>query len=304
MNKSEKTCFFFEEKYINLTLADSEEVFIASILTCSFDFLFSVLTCAGNFLIVFAIAKSEDLRSPSFILLGCLAATDLFVGFVCQPISAARKIAELRENLTAFCTLKILHFVSGWITSGISLFTLAAVSVDRVLCLILHLRYKAIVTVPRTWIATSVLWMFSIAFVVVRFWMSNVWDLIVMAVMFLVFLVITTCTITIFQIVRRHQGQIWVHHVRANIAANTVNVLKCKKSAVTVLYIYGLFLIVYLPFFVVLIIDVFIGYTRTVKIAYYYAVTFIFINSCLNPFVYCWRIREIRRAVKNILTRR
>ena len=133
MNKSDKTCFFFEEKYINLTLADSEEVFIAGILTCSFDFLFSVLTCAGNFLIVFAIAKSEDLRSPSFILLGCLAATDLFVGFVCQPISAAHKIAELRENLTAFCTLKMLHFVSGWITSGISLFTLAAVSVDKVL---------------------------------------------------------------------------------------------------------------------------------------------------------------------------
>ncbi|KAM7437998.1 cannabinoid receptor [Porites harrisoni] len=51
-------------------------------------------------------------------------------------------------------------------------------------------------------------------------------------------------------------------------------------------------------------IDVFIGYTRTVKVAYYYAVTFIFINSCLNPFVYCWRIREIRRAVKNILTTR
>ena len=302
MNKSEKTCFFFEEKYINLTLADSEEVFVASILTCSFDFLFSVLTCAGNLLIVFAIAKSEDLRSPSFILLGSLAATDLFVGFVSQPISAARKIAELRENLTAFCRLKMLHFVSGWITSGISLFTLAAVSVDGVLCLIFHLRYKAIVTVPRTWIATSVLWIFSIAFVVVRFWMSNVWDLIVMAVMFLVFLVITTSTIKIFQIVRRHQRQIWVHHVRANTAANTVNVLKCKKSAVTVLYIYGLFLIVYLPFYVVLIIDVFIGYTRTVKIAYYYAVTFIFINCCLNPFVYCWRIREIRR--KNILARR
>ena len=125
-----------------------------------------------------------------------------------------------------------------------------------------------------------------------------------MAVMFLVLLVITTSTIKIFQTVRRHQRQIWVHHVRANTAANTMNVLKCKKSAVTVLYIYGLFLIVYLPFFVELIIDVFIGYTRTVKIAYYYAVTFIFINSCLNPFVYCWRIREIRRAVKNILTRR
>ena len=133
------------------------------------------------------------------------------------------------------------------------------------------------------------------------------YDLIVMAVMFLVFFVITTSTIKIFQIVRRQrQRQIRVHLVRANTAANTaantVNVLKCKKSAATVLYIYVLFLIVYLPFYVVLIIDVFIGYTRTVKIAYYYAVTFIFINCCLNPFVYCWRIREIRR--KNILARR
>lgn len=148
---------------------------------------------------------------------------------MCQAISTARKIAELRQNFKAFFTLKMLHFVSGWITSGISLLSLAAVSVDRVLCLIRHLQYKTLVTVPRTWKATSVLWIFSIAFVIVRFWMSNAWDVILMVVMFLVFLVITISTIKIFQIVRRHQRQIWVHHVQTN----TVNVLKCKKSTVT-----------------------------------------------------------------------
>lgn len=47
--------------------------------------------------------------------------------------------------------------------------------------------------------------------------------------------------------------------------------------------------------------ETFIGYTKTVKIAYDYATTVVFINSFLNPVVYCWRIREIRRAVKKIL---
>lgn len=45
------------------------------------------------------------------------------------------------------------------------------------------------------------------------------------------------------------------------------------------------------------------GYTIKVKIAYDYTTTVVFINSCLNPFVYCWRIKEIRHAVKNTLRR-
>ncbi|KAM7438032.1 cannabinoid receptor [Porites harrisoni] len=63
-------------------------------------------------------------------------------------------------------------------------------------------------------------------------------------------------------------------------------------------------LVFYLPYVVVQIVDVFvIGSTRTIRIAYDYAETAVFINSFLNPLVYCWRIREIKRAVKNILRR-
>ena len=82
---------------------------------------------------------------------------------------------------------------------------------------------------------------------------------------------------------------------------NSVNVLKCKKSAVTVLYVYGLLLIFYLPFFATMFAEALFGYTIKVKTAYKYTTTVVFINSCLNPFVYCWRIKEIRHAVKNTL---
>lgn len=43
------------------------------------------------------------------------------------------------------------------------------------------------------------------------------------------------------------------------------------------------------------------GYTRSVKIVYEYATTAVFINSSLNPVIYCWRIGQIKRAVKNYL---
>ena len=84
---------------------------------------------------------------------------------------------------------------------------------------------------------------------------------------------------------------------------NSVNVLKCRKSAVTVLYVYGLLLIFYLPFrfFATLFAEALFGYTIKVKTAYNYTRTVVFIYSCLNPVLYCWRIKEIRRAVKNTL---
>ena len=50
-----------------------------------------------------------------------------------------------------------------------------------------------------------------------------------------------------------------------------------------------------------MIVETFTGYTLSVKIAYDYVATAVFINSALNPLVYCWRIREIQRAVKSVL---
>ena len=300
MNETSKTCF-----HLDVNLDKTEEVFVTNILTCIFNAVFSLITCAGNFIILHAIRKDQHLHSPCFILLCCLAFSDLLVGAICQPFLVAHKIAELVDNFPRYCTLRIIHNLSGYITSGVSLLTLAAVSIDRLLAVTLHLRYSVIVTVPRVFQTAFSLWIFSILVVIVRFWMKNAaWKVLSWVILFLALLATAFSTSKIFQIVRRHQRQINDQTMAAlSLQTNTVNVLKCKKSAVTVLYIYGLLLIFYLPFGVTLFVEAFIGYTRSVKIAYDYAKTAVFINSFLNPLVYCWRIREIRRAVKNTLRR-
>ena len=299
-----KTCFFLIENNGNNNNNNTESIFITNIITCILNFLFSLTTCVGNFFILFAIRKTSDLHKPSFILLGCLAASDLLVGLICQPIFVAYKIVELVENFSAHCTLRIILSISSWIAAGVSLATLAAVSIDRLLALTLHLRYNMIVTVRRVFQTDIVLWALSITVAVLRFWMGTEWHFIPVAIYVLTFLVTTLSTFLIFQGVRKHQRQINDQNVAvSHLQSNKINALKCKKSAVTVLYVYGLFSVFYLPHFLTLIMDNVFGYTTTVKIAYDYAITAVFINSFLNPLVYCWRIGEIRQAVKKILRR-
>ena len=302
LNKTETICYGFY--FTGVTSDNTGEIFVTNILTCILNVLFSIITFVGNFTILLAIKNTRHLHSPSYVLLGCLAFSDLLVGLLCQPLFVGVKIAEFEGSFTVYCWLRMLQSRSGWTTAGVSFFTVAAVSVDRLIALHLHLRYSAFVTVSRVLQASLVFWILSVILnVVLRFWMMTAkWFFIPLVIFVVVLLVLTISTIKIFQMVRRHQRQIKrqteaVIHLQSNI----VNVLKCRKSAVTVLYIYALFMICYVPFFGTLITDMLHRYTIKIQIAYDFSGTVIFVNSFINPVVYCWRIREIKKAVKNIL---
>lgn len=285
--------------FLDVNLEQTKNTFIASILTSILNAVFSLLTVSGNYIILRAIWKTRELHSPSFILLFCLAAADLLVGLICQPFFVAYQIAELTDNFSAYCILRMIQNISGWITTGVSFGTLSGVSIDRLLALTLHLRYNTIVTVQRIVRAVSVFWILSIAVVMVRFWIRP-WIIFPFAVVVASFVVTTLSTLKIFQIIRRHQRQITQQ--QQSVQSSTTNaMIKCRKSAVTVLYVYGLFVLLYLPFCATMFVEAVTGYTLTVKIAYDYVTTAVFINSFLNPIVYCCRIGEIRRAVKNLL---
>ena len=293
-NLSLPSCF-----YLDLRLEQNNDTFIASVVTCILNAVFSLITAIGNLVILQVIWRKQELHTPSFILLFCLAASDLLVGLVCQPFYVAFKITELIDNFGAYCILRMIQSISGWTTTGVSLAILSGVSIDRLLVLTFHLRYNTIVTVQRVLQTVFVVWMLSVAIVMLRFWIRQ-WLILPVAIVVTSFTVTTISTLKIFQIVRRHQRQIFQQQ---RVQSNIVDALKCRKSAVTVLYVYGLFIIFYLPLCATMVVETLAGYTLRVKIAYDYAATAVFINSFLNPIVYCFRIEEIRRAVKNLLKR-
>ena len=292
MNTSNQTSVF-----LDIHLDQTRETLTTNIIVCFLNSVFSIVTCIGNSVILHVIRKTHELHSPSFFFLFCLAASDLLVGLTSQPSFVGFKIAELGNDIGVYCTLGMAHVISSWTTSGMSLLTLSAVSIDRLLAVTLHLRYNTIVTVPRVFQTVVCLWVFALTIVMLRFWITN-WLVLPLTITLLTLLVTTLSTLKIFQIVRRHQRQITQQ--QQSVQSNTINVLKCRKSAVTVLYVYGFFVISYLPVFVIMLVQKFTGFTKSVKISYDYLATIVFINSFLNPVVYCWRIREIRRAVKNV----
>ena len=103
MNKTNETCFSFK-KQINFD--GTEDLFITNVLSCVLNLSFSLLTSLGNFLIIYAIGKTQDLHSAPFILLGCLAASDLLVGLICQPLFVALKNSR-NQAQESHCVLYI-----------------------------------------------------------------------------------------------------------------------------------------------------------------------------------------------------
>ena len=283
MNKTETTCFGYY--FTGISFDNTGEVFITNILNCILNVMFSIITCVDNSTILLAIKNTQDLHTPSYVLLGCLTFSDLLVGLICQPLFVGVKIAEFERSLTVYCWLRMLLTRSGWTTAGVSFLIVAAVSVDRLIALHLHLRYSAFVTVSRVLQATLVIWILSVILcVVLRFWMMTAeWFFIPLVIFVVVSVVLTVSTMKIFQMVRRHQRQIKRQtEAVIHLQSNTVNVLKCRKSAVTVLYIYGLFVICYVPFFGTLITAMFHRYAIKEQIANYFSTT-PFVGS-----VCCW----------------
>ena len=136
------------------------------------------------------------------------------------------------------------QFFFGWITCGVSFITLSGVCIDRLLALTLHLRYETVVTLPRVIKVVIVVWVVCSVWTFSKFWFGDKWIILPALIALVTVLIIAFCTLKIFKTTRKHQRHINEQN-HATFVSNkcAVDALKCKKSAVTVLYIYGFLLI-------------------------------------------------------------
>ena len=109
----------------------------------------------------------------------------------------------------------------------------------------------------------------------------------------------TMAYVRIYKVVKYHQNQIYSQNRLQN--AQTREALRQRKSAYSSLFVCVLFLACYFPYFPCTILYT----TNTTEIsflvAHFASFFLIFLNSSLNPIVYCWRYREIRQIVKSTM---
>ena len=102
----------------------------------------SVTAFLGNVLILIALHEESSLHPPSKLLFRSLAATDLCVGLISQPFAVIYWMSVANEHWNIRPYAFVAQLLTSYILCGVSVSTLTAISVDRLLALLLGLRYR------------------------------------------------------------------------------------------------------------------------------------------------------------------
>ena len=262
-----------------------------------------LIAVLGNVLILVALHNCL-LHPPSKLLFRCLASTDLCVGFISQPSFVISLISEIEEHLSLCRISGHVVYISSATLCGVSLCILTMISVDRLLALLLGLRYRHVVTLARVRAIAILLWLLLSALSILYFWSQAVFMIILCVIVLLCLAASTVCYSKIYFALRYRQALVsqQSEHGGPNMPTRT-RWLKYKRSVSTTVWVYMTLIACYLPFAVVQIVRAMHGDTLSLVVAQGCTTSLVYLNSTINPAIYCWRMKEVRQAVKAAIRR-
>ena len=267
------------------------------VLIFSLNIFLAITAILDNTLILIALHKVSSIHPPTKFLLRCLAMTDFCVGVIVQPLFAAILMGSASGNRRIFqLTFNTFNFTF----CGVSLGTATAISVDRLLALLLGLRYRHTVTLRRV---RCLVVCFLLTAIVTGFIYSLSSRNLANSLGFVP--IITSLFISVFSNakiflkLRQHQAQVQhVGHEQANGRGIPLNIERYKKIVCTIAYLQLALFFCYFPLFISFILATTTNRYKTGPIFHISALTVVYFNSTLNPILLCWKIREVGEAVK------
>ena len=267
------------------------------LMLCILNAYLSYSTTILNLIAIYAIRKTSSLSKNLKTLLLSQAVSDLGVGLIVQPMVAAHVMNPKQNNYTKF----IARLIPTNLFIFATLFSVTALCADRFLAIRVNLRYQELVTYKRVAAAVISIWVISALISMIRLFLP--WQ-----IMYVSFVIIeSACIITatslsakLYLTIRRHINQIQVPQVAQNDQGESVQ--RKRKSAMASLYVYLVFIVCYLPDDCVLIIIATNSEPRIdKKHLKSYTLTLLFLNSTLNPLIYCWKMKRIQHTIVGTL---
>ena len=207
----------------------------------------SVTAFLGNTLILLALRKVTSLHPPSKLLYRNLAATDFCVGVIVEPLNITYLIAVLTGRWNICCRAFLANFISAYILGAVTLSTMAVISLDRLLALLLRLRYRQLVTLKRAYLTVTALWIVSVVFAAIHFWNSQVTIWYASFLTSLSLVLSTASFAKIFHALRHQQihPQNQIHQGQSS-DANLLNMARYRKAVSSALWVQLALVICYL----------------------------------------------------------
>ena len=240
----------------------------------------SITAFLGNTLILVALHKDTSIHPPSKLLYRNLAITDLCVGIIVEPLTVAYWISVVNRRWDICYYAYLTGYFAGVTLCSVSLITLTAISVDRLLALLLGLRYRQVVTLKRTRLIAIGGWIVSVVGASTSFLnplIVSLYQYIVIAFC----LVTTICAYTkIFMSLRHNQIHGQNHVVQGQSSqANTLNIARYRKAVYSALWVQVTLVICYLPYGIAVALTPYRGMPLSTYLAREFTVTLVYLNS-------------------------
>ena len=273
----------------------------------AFNVLLAICSSLGNILILIALHKETTLHAPSKLFLRSLATTDLLVGVISEPLTITYWMSAVRKRQDDCYNALFTSFIASYLLCGMSLLTLTAISVDRLLALTLGLRYRQVVTVKKACACVIMFWIVSIIFsamyaqnVRITIWYSHI----VIPVSF--FTSVSSYT-KIFWELHRHERQVRGNIIQREQSSNSssapLNITQYRKGVSSVIWLQVAVAVCYLPHGIITALWTYSGQSSAITVLRQLTLALVYFNSTLNPLLYCWKISEVRQLLKELLRR-
>ena len=290
-----------ENTTIELSVASKSSTTTGTgIFLSTLNIFLSITASLGNVLILVALHKETSLHPPTKLLLRCLTISDLCVGVITQPLYAV----FLLSPVTTGISWQVIYYMAklwtalSFVLCQISIFTPSAISVDRLLALLSGLRYRQVVTLPRVRVLVTCFWLIGISVGSIYFWNANIAFTVGFGLT--LFSVITSVFSysTIFIKLRQYRFPVSpLTRGQPYGRPAPLNIVRYKMSVSGAIWVQVSLIMCYVPISVVVMLTT----ASQIEIARHIAITFIYLNSSLNPILYCWRIRGVRQAAKDTI---
>ena len=273
----------------NAPSAGKDELFFSAL-----NIFLSITAAVGNALILISLKNVSSIHPPTKLFFRCLAVTDLCVGLVVQPLYITNLLS--RTGIIKI-NVKFLYFP----LCGVSVLTSTAISVDRLLALLLGLRYRHVVTLRRVRVVITCFWLISASIGLLRVWRSDIAIKEAFVISILCLVTSIFCYTRIHLKLRHQQAQVQniVPHGQQNGEGIPLNIARYKKTVSSIMWVQMTLVACYVPWIIVAVLDA-VG--RYHYLLYWNAAsTLVYLNSSPNPILYCWKIREVKQAVKGTI---
>ena len=290
-----------------MTMPQAGDLFSTLVANCVINTFLSYTAIMLNIITIHALRKTSSLPKPFKTLLLSLAVSDLGVGLLVQPLHIAGLVIKMEQNKndSDLKFLKACRIIMFFLIFA-SFLSVVALTIDRFLAIHLHLRYQELVTHKCVVAVMISIWVFS---ALLSLFNLNILNWISVKNSFIIFATVDgVCYLTtgfiyckIYAAVRRHTNEIQALQAQQVVTPNgeMTNAARIRKTAVDIFYVYLVFLTCFLPFSCITVASLISGESlQTWKM---YSETQMFLNSSLNPLIYCWKMRQFRHSVMDIL---